>query len=32
MVELQNFSPASVDDIALVHNTAYVLGLEKVRI
>lgn len=29
VVELQNFTHASVDDIALVHSTAYVLGLQK---
>lgn len=28
--ELQNFRPASVDDIASVHAKAYVFGLEKV--
>ena len=30
IVELQNFRPASVDDVASVHARAYVLGLEKV--
>lgn len=30
IIELQNFSLASVDDIASVHTRAYVLGLEKV--
>ncbi|KAF8404344.1 hypothetical protein HHK36_009227 [Tetracentron sinense] len=29
VIELQNFSPASVDDIASVHARAYVSGLEK---
>ncbi|GAV73035.1 Hist_deacetyl domain-containing protein [Cephalotus follicularis] len=29
IVELQNFMPASMDDIASVHDKAYVLGLEK---
>lgn len=30
VLELQNFKPASIDDIASVHSKAYVLGLEKV--
>lgn len=30
IIELKNFSPASVDDIASVHARAYVSGLEKV--
>ncbi|KAK7318435.1 hypothetical protein RJT34_03136 [Clitoria ternatea] len=30
VIELQNFEPASVDDIASVHARAYVSGLEKV--
>ncbi|KAG2410631.1 Histone deacetylase [Vigna angularis] len=30
LIELQNFEPASVDDIASVHARAYVSGLEKV--
>jgi hypothetical protein len=30
IIELQNFKPASVDDIASVHARAYVSGLEKV--
>ncbi|KAJ7945227.1 Histone deacetylase [Quillaja saponaria] len=30
IIELQNFSPASADDIATVHARAYVSGLEKV--
>ncbi|KAF9599731.1 hypothetical protein IFM89_001677 [Coptis chinensis] len=30
VVELQNFKPASVDDITSVHSKAYVSGLEKV--
>ncbi|KAL5752170.1 hypothetical protein ACOSP7_022346 [Xanthoceras sorbifolium] len=29
IIELQNFKPASVDDIASVHAKAYVSGLEK---
>ncbi|KAL9462471.1 hypothetical protein AB3S75_000472 [Citrus x aurantiifolia] len=29
IIELKNFSPASVDDIASVHARAYVSGLEK---
>lgn len=29
VLELQNFKPASIDDIASVHSKAYVLGLEK---
>ncbi|KAJ6737304.1 HISTONE DEACETYLASE [Salix viminalis] len=29
IIELQNFKPASVDDIANVHTKAYVAGLEK---
>ncbi|KAK8577880.1 hypothetical protein V6N13_076558 [Hibiscus sabdariffa] len=29
ILELQNFNPASVDDIASVHAKAYVYGLEK---
>uniref|UniRef100_A0A2N9J7K8 Histone deacetylase domain-containing protein n=1 Tax=Fagus sylvatica TaxID=28930 RepID=A0A2N9J7K8_FAGSY len=29
IIELQNFKPASVDDIASVHARAYVSGLEK---
>ncbi|PSS26619.1 Histone deacetylase, partial [Actinidia chinensis var. chinensis] len=29
IVELRNFRPASVDDVASVHARAYVLGLEK---
>ncbi|KAJ6338434.1 hypothetical protein OIU76_007994 [Salix suchowensis] len=29
IIELQNFKPASVDDIANVHAKAYVAGLEK---
>ncbi|XP_028798406.1 histone deacetylase 14-like isoform X2 [Neltuma alba] len=29
IIELQNFEPASVDDIASVHARAYVSGLEK---
>ncbi|RYR66196.1 hypothetical protein Ahy_A03g012168 isoform A [Arachis hypogaea] len=29
VIELQNFEPASVDDIASVHARAYVSGLEK---
>ncbi|KAJ4833522.1 Histone deacetylase 14 [Turnera subulata] len=29
IIELQGFKPASVDDIARVHNKAYVAGLEK---
>lgn len=30
VIELQNFEPASTDDIASVHARAYVSGLEKV--
>lgn len=30
IIELQNFKPASVDDVASVHARAYVSGLEKV--
>ncbi|OIV93738.1 hypothetical protein TanjilG_16589 [Lupinus angustifolius] len=30
VIELQNFEPASIDDIASVHARAYVSGLEKV--
>ncbi|XP_047334589.1 histone deacetylase 14, chloroplastic [Impatiens glandulifera] len=29
IIQLQNFRPASVDDIASVHTTSYVSGLEK---
>ncbi|KAI4317091.1 hypothetical protein L6164_024997 [Bauhinia variegata] len=29
IIELQNFEPASIDDIASVHSRAYVSGLEK---
>lgn len=28
--ELQNFKPASLDDIAVVHARSYIHGLEKV--
>lgn len=30
IIELQDFKPASLDDIANVHAKAYVAGLEKV--
>lgn len=30
VIELQNFEPASVEDIANVHARAYISGLEKV--
>lgn len=30
IIELQNFNPATVDDIASIHARAYVSGLEKV--
>ncbi|RWR92791.1 histone deacetylase 14 [Cinnamomum micranthum f. kanehirae] len=29
VIEIQNFRPASVEDIASVHSRAYVIGLEK---
>ncbi|XP_077214348.1 histone deacetylase 14 isoform X2 [Tasmannia lanceolata] len=29
VIELQNFMPASIDDIANVHSRSYVIGLEK---
>nr|XP_023899914.1 histone deacetylase 14-like [Quercus suber] len=32
IIELQNFKPASVDDIASVHARAYVSGLEKAMV
>ncbi|KAK7243057.1 hypothetical protein RIF29_37841 [Crotalaria pallida] len=31
VIKLQNFEPASIDDIASVHARAYISGLEKVK-
>jgi hypothetical protein len=32
VLEIQNFNPASLDDVARVHSRSYITGLEKVLV